>query len=632
MKARKSKKVELKIEELEEVNLNEWGLRGRDLYLHQKNNVLKMEYQEQTKEREFTYGNRKTKITTNMGILNDKVGSGKTLTMVSLLSRSKIKNEPLEEELKREERYYYPWTIDMGSNHYFSYITEEQISFRPLKLNIIVCSSAIFQQWGNELDKTDLNYRKIVKTADISELDKTIIETLDVILVTYNRYRDFAGYLTNIFRLENIGFNRVIFDELQLTGVLPMTKAKFYWIISATLPYDDVGFTNRSLYNNAICTIMSGVKQKYVIVKNTDEELSQSYQQSEITYYKYMCFNRNFNIFGERVSNEIQRMIAADDIAGAIVALGGTKDNISLLDIILAKEEKEITAIKAQISYYSILQSDNSEEKVNEYKKKLVEAEKSLENLKQKIKRDTEDDNECPLCSEEYKEPVLTFCCNSVMCSKCVKSLYNTTQKCPFCRVKLDMKNMAISSSKEEEKKEDEPENKITKLETVKKIIESNPNGKYILFSEFNPTFDAIKAALTESNVSFAEVKGTSDAKQKYIRLFKEGKIKVLFLNSRNDGSGIDLPETTDIILYHKMSSENIETQVLGRALRLGRTSSLKVHRLLYSEEENMQDNPRNIYHLHTSNLTSQELYANQLRQDQEREDRELAERLQNSL
>ena len=35
MKARKSKKVELKIEELDEVKepLNEWGLRGRELYL-----------------------------------------------------------------------------------------------------------------------------------------------------------------------------------------------------------------------------------------------------------------------------------------------------------------------------------------------------------------------------------------------------------------------------------------------------------------------------------------------------------------------------------------------------------------------------------------------------------------------
>ncbi len=628
MKSRKSKKVELKIEELDDVKepLNEWGLRNRELYLHQKNNVLKMEYQESTKEREYTYGNRKTKVFTNMGILNDKVGSGKTLAVVSLLSRTKMKNEPLE------ENYCYPWTMDMGSNHYFSFITEEQLSFRPLKLNIIVCSSAIFQQWANELDKTDLTYRKIIKTADIASLDKDAIENLDVILVTYNRYRDFSGYVTNIYKFQNIGFNRLIFDELQLSGVLPMTKAKFYWIISATLPYDDAGFSNRTLYNNAITSLMHGVKQKYVIVKNTDAELSQSYQQSEITYYKYKCFNREFTMYGGRLSNEVQRMIAADDIAGAIVALGGTKDSGSLLEIIIAKEEKEIVGIKAEISYHSTINNDNSKVKIEEYKKKLEDAERSLENLKQKVKRDTEDDNECPLCSEEYKEPVITFCCNSVMCSNCVKSLYNTTQKCPFCRDKLDMKKMAISSTRKEEEKKEEEHEKLTKLDAAKNIILSNPDGKFILFSEFNPTFDCIKSKLTEHNITFAEVKGTSDAKQKYIRLFKEGKIKVLFLNSRNDGSGIDLPETTDVILYHKMSSENIETQVLGRALRLGRSAPLKVHRLLYPEEENMSDNPRNIYHLHTSNLESQELYRNQMREEQEREDRELAERLQDAL
>lgn len=618
------KKVELKIEETEQEPINEWGLRNRELYLHQKNNVLKMEHQETIKEREYTYGNRKTKVFTNMGILNDKVGSGKTLAVVSLLSRSKMKNEPLE------EKYFYPWTIDMGSNHYFSFITEEQISFRPLKLNIIVCSSAIFQQWGNELNNTDLSYRKIIKTADISDLTKEVIENLDVIVVTYNRYRDFSSRLSDIYRTQNVGFNRLIFDELQMSGVLPMTKAKFYWIISATLPYDDAGFSNRTLYNNAITSLMHNIKQKYVVVKNTDDELSQSYQQSEITYYKYMCFNRDFNMYGGRVSNEIQRMIAADDIAGAIVALGGTKDSGSLLEIIVAKEERDIVGIKAQISYYSTINDDNSKIKIDEYKKKLKDAEHSLENLKKKLKRDTEDDNECPLCSEEYKEPVITFCCNSVMCSSCVKSLYNTTQKCPFCREKLDMKKMAISSTRKEEEKKEEV--KLTKLDAVKNIILSNPDGKFILFSEFNPTFDTIKAKLSEHNITFAEVKGTSDAKQKYIKLFKEGKIKVLFLNSRNDGSGIDLPETTDVILYHKMSSENIETQVLGRALRLGRTAPLKVHRLLYSEEDNMSDNPRNIYHLHTSNLTAQDLYRNQMMEEQEREDRELAQRLQNSL
>jgi SNF2 family DNA or RNA helicase len=181
----------------------------------------------------------------------------------------------------------------------------------------------------------------------------------------------------------------------------------------------------------------------------------------------------------------------------------------------------------------------------------------------------------------------------------------------------------------------------MSKTEVVKNIINSNKDGKFILFSEFSNTFDMIQNALKEANIPFAEVKGTSDMKQKYIRLFKEGKLTVLFLNSRNDGSGIDLPEATDVILYHKMSSKDIETQVLGRALRLGRTKPLTVHRLLYKDEEQMDDNVRNLGHLHRSHLppshesednNEQQEYQRRLREEQEQEDRELAMRLQAEL
>jgi SNF2 family DNA or RNA helicase len=197
------------------------------------------------------------------------------------------------------------------------------------------------------------------------------------------------------------------------------------------------------------------------------------------------------------------------------------------------------------------------------------------------------------------------------------------------------MKEMAISSKSESPKY---TENR-TKLEIAVDIILNKKEGKFILFSEFNNSFDSIKESLIKKGISVAEVKGTSDSKQKSIKLFKEGKIQVLFLNSRNDGSGIDLPEATDIILYHKMSSPSIETQVLGRALRLGRTSKLTVHRLLYTEEENMGDNPRSLDQMHRSHLppevpevNQQELYQRQLREEQEREDRELALRLQREL
>ena len=625
----KKKVIELKqeVEEEEKYPLNEWGLRETNLYLHQQNNIKKMEYQEANKERVYKVGTRTTKIYTNFGILNDKVGSGKTLTMTSLLSREKQQNKLVT------RTHNYPWIVDMGSNHYFSYSTDEELSFTTIPINIIVVSSAIHNQWSKELDKTDLKYKKIIKTMDYITMTKSDFENLDVIIVTYNRYRELTHRFNIAFHTSNVGIKRLIFDELQLRGVLPMAKAEFYWIISATLPNESSDFTDRSTSNNAICRLLSNTKLKYVSIKNSEDELRQSYQQAEIEEIKYYSYNRQFNMYGNRVSNEVQRMIAADDIAGAITALGGTKDTASLMEIIIEKEEKEITHIKAQISYFSIINDENSKKKIDEYKEKLSFTEKALENLKEKIERDTEEDS-CPLCFDEYKEQVLTYCCKSIMCSQCVKRLYQTTQKCPYCRKTLDMKEMAISSKAETPKYK--KEDTRTKLEIVTDIITNKKNGKFILFSEFNNTFDSIKETLLSKGITLAEVKGTSDSKQKSIKLFKEGKIQVLFLNSRNDGSGIDLPEATDIILYHKMSSPSIETQVLGRALRLGRTSKLTVHRLLYTEEENMGDNPRSLDQMHSSHLppevNQQDLYQRQLREEQEREDRELALRLQREL
>ena len=64
------------------------------------------------------------------------------------------------------------------------------------------------------------------------------------------------------------------------------------------------------------------------------------------------------------------------------------------------------------------------------------------------------------------------------------------------------------------------------------------------------------------------------------ITSFKNGKIQVIFLNSKNNGAGINLQEATDIILYHEMN-ENIIKQIIGRANRIGRTDKLFVHHLI---------------------------------------------------
>jgi len=618
----KVKKQPIIIEEDDDIKvpLDEWGLRGSQLYLHQRNNVTRMEFNERNQEREYNRETRTTKITSNFGILNDVVGSGKTLTTVSLLSRDSL--IPTSSDHKETR------TLELGSNGHFTYTVEEETTFNVIPINVVVVSASIYNQWERDLNKTDLRYYKIIKNIDIRNLDKETIERLDVILVTYNRYKDFTDKFNIIYHTSRVGIKRLIFDELQLRGNVPMAKAKFYWLLSATLPNEDDCLNYKITYNNAINKLLYCVKQKYVSIKNTPEELTMSYQQAKVINIRYICYNKTFNIFGNRLTNEIQRMIAADDIAGAITALGGTSETGSLLDIIISREEKEINKIKASIAYHQSANNDNREEKIEEYKAKLEVAIRSLENLKEKIQRDTGDENSCPLCFEECKEQVLTLCCKSVMCSLCVKNLYKTTQKCPYCRKKLEMKDMVISSKEVKEKTEKEVTEQLTKIEMIKKIISQNKDGRFILFSEFS--FLSIKEDLKNENISFAEVKGTSDMKQKYIKMFKEGKIKVLFLNSRNDGSGIDLPEATDVILYHKMSCPQIETQVLGRALRLGRTSNLKVHRLLYCEEENISDNAGGIIQLHRSQINDQD--ERRMREQQEEEDRQLALRLQNEI
>jgi SNF2 family DNA or RNA helicase len=68
------------------------------------------------------------------------------------------------------------------------------------------------------------------------------------------------------------------------------------------------------------------------------------------------------------------------------------------------------------------------------------------------------------------------------------------------------------------------------------------------------------------------------------VAAYKTRDLDVLLVNSNNYGSGLNLENTTDVVLFHKLDSE-VEHQVVGRALRMGRTSPLNVWYLLYEHE-----------------------------------------------
>ena len=120
---------------------------------------------------------------------------------------------------------------------------------------------------------------------------------------------------------------------------------------------------------------------------------------------------------------------------------------------------------------------------------------------------------------------------------------------------------------------------KMTKIEKIIDIIIKNKEGKYLIFSNYDNTFYPICNAMNENDIKFVQVCGTIKNRERILELFKTGDIPVIFLNSTTDGSGINLTETTDIILCHQMD-RSTEKQIIGRALRIGRKEPLNIHYL----------------------------------------------------
>ena len=84
--------------------------------------------------------------------------------------------------------------------------------------------------------------------------------------------------------------------------------------------------------------------------------------------------------------------------------------------------------------------------------------------------------------------------------------------------------------------------------------------------------------------MSFDYIKGNSNQINSIVNKYKKGNLNVLLINTRNYGSGMNLENTTDIIMFHKFDTQ-METQVIGRAHRLGRTSPLNIYYLLHENE-----------------------------------------------
>ena len=531
------------------------------LYPHQLASIYNMENLELNNIIDKDIYTKETKI----GINADLTGFGKTLSMIGLIVRDKM-------EWDLNIPFVFEKIITSSKNRVKTYFVER---YEKLPTTLILLSPSIIGQWEQELNKTTLIFKKILTQKNIDETDTT---KFDVILVVPTMYNKFVS------KYSDYAWKRFIFDEPGHLKVPNMKEihANFYWFITATpnsimSMHGDcrTGFMKELISDNYY---INNFEQKFkdVIIKNDLEFIKSSFQIPETIHYNYYCYDRIYNLLQNYVDSRIKSMIEGGDYQGVIEVLGG-EETSNIVDLVKKQKHNELYFIESKIMFYT---SKDDIEQLNIWKEKKISILNQINEIENRFRNCL--DEPCPICYNKLESPILEPNCQHIFCGKCFFKWLNNNNSCPLCRNQIDISKVVYINYENTNKN---IENKLTqkkiltKYETIINIINSNKDGKFLIFSEYNNTFNNIYNILKVNNLKFVEIRGNSNNREKNLEMFKNGDVNIIFLNSITNGAGINLQEATDIILYHDMS-ESAESQIIGRANRIGKKLPLNVHHL----------------------------------------------------
>lgn len=490
------------------------------LFEHQKTSIHNME---QLEKKEAVQIDSDTLIETKFGILGDLPGYGKTLSIIGLIAKTLFDTE--EEFFVKEKK---------EMSMFVSKVKMKRLD--QLSVSLILVNISLLSQWISELQRTSLRYIAIYSKSEIEGID---MSKYDVILVAHNIYNLFC----QVYR--NKCWKRFIIDEPASLRIVAMEEitAKFYWFVTAT-PYE--------LYPRKRSGFVSDMLPefewlKYLIVKNDDQYVKISYDMpiTNHIYYTISCVSK---LFDGLVNANTLEMMQAGNISGVLSTFGNISE--TYIDSFRQRKNKRIEE----------LMTEENVEKIQLIKQHLML-------LDDRLRRYVAD-NTCILCNSPHQKLYVSSCCQTLCCCEqttCVLCKSTETHSIPIALDDLPDNSNSSQMS--------------TKIQQAMRIISDAVHKKILIFSNFNESFITIKKFLEEKKILYLELRGTKEKRDNTIDSYKTGNVNVLLLNTIHSGAGLNLQETTDIIIYHRLHDYQ-KTQVLGRANRIGRKLNLNVHYL----------------------------------------------------
>ena len=575
-------------------------------------NVGSITYQNNSHNRNANLRNipNTIKISTNIGIIGDIVGYGKTLTALSIIAHNPLDNIHIN-------------TTKVHSFHstkaynYFTAVTENvnlpNLNNMINSTLIIVPRGPVYVQWEKTLKESttlkyiaieDLNFIKkhmpSVSNKENSERDIiNYFNQFDVVLIkntTLDRLLDYYSKYTLY------SWKRIMIDECHdIINKIEIFDYLFIWLISGTYfnMCNKISSSSYSEYYN-IKDILREDYINYILVKCDKDFVKESFKIPPIIEHYHLCkMSKYLKIIKKYINNSILDKINANDISGAIKDLGGkneTEEGIATL--ICADMNKNLSNKNKEREYICGLDilEENKTIRLKNIDNEIKIIEGKIKDLTERI---TEINTKiCSICLDNVTQPIILECTH-IFCGSCLfnflnANTYNSTniKKCPDCRAEIkSTENLtAIVSSKEDITNDIvhvEDNNKIgkgilNKEDTLLEIIKNKPDGKFIVFSKVD-VFTKIIKLLVSNNITFAELKGNTAHMMNVLKDFKNGSINVILLTTQYAGYGIDINYATDVVIFHSMAVD--KQQAIGRAQRVGRTNNLIVHNLCFEHE-----------------------------------------------
>jgi hypothetical protein len=578
-----------------------------------------------------------TQLLTKYGVLADRVGAGKSLVALGLIKEPSpnntrviirqgsphsdsmtigIKQMPPPFEFQEE------WSGLSGEELYKVIPRDDGRIYTTTSL--IIVPHNVCPQWESYISEQTQLKAVIVKRTRDCDFDRAdflaSVYGADLVLVSSTMLKKF------IVAMEWKGppFDRIIWSRLfvdEADSIACTTRygditARFTWFISASwlnmmFPSGVHSYTMHNLPEDLRPVlgngVITGIQSRYgfiyntlsdtrnaafapLVIRNSDAWIEESLKAPVITHETIVCkAPPNLDILRGFISPAAMEALHAGDTAGAMDILGlkaSTKE--TLVEKVTASRRGDLLQAERILEF----------KKTMEYSGGPAVKAAAIEKAEQKVKRIQEQlellecriagasQQNCPICYDVTQTPTLTPCCRQSFCLSCICECMSAKSACPLCRcaigsvsdlVVIGPENMTVSSVVEEG-----PPTKGATLLNL--LMNSSESDRFLVFSAHEASFKGLRELLSAKGIRCELLSGSGARVERLRSQFADGTIRVLCMNARHVGAGINLEAATHVVLYHRMNTE-LEKQVIGRAVRFERSEELKIIHLVHEAE-----------------------------------------------